>query len=163
MRVVLFSLLCLTGAASAQEQVFEISEVEICLAGHVVDKRSCIGKAAAHCSQNSLGGETSFGMGGCLEKELIYWDAALNSAYLALIEQVRQIDADAEKNEWRVAKQVPALRKAQRAWIAYRDATCEYEYATWSGGTGGGPALLSCLMTLTGEQALRLQARLEER
>ena len=29
------------------------------------------------------------------------------------------------------------LKKAQRAWIAYRDAQCEAEYAKWDGGSGG--------------------------
>ena len=45
----------------------------------------------------------------------------------------------------------------QRAWIGWRDATCDYERAQWGGGTGGGPATVACLMRLTGEQALYLE------
>jgi uncharacterized protein YecT (DUF1311 family) len=51
-----------------------------------------------------------------------------------------------------------ALKNMQRAWIAYRDATCDYERSHWGGGTGGGPATVSCLMYMTAEQALYLEA-----
>ena len=46
----------------------------------------------------------------------------------------------------------------QRAWIAYRDARCGYEYSLWQGGTGGGPASVACYMEVTGEQALYLES-----
>jgi uncharacterized protein YecT (DUF1311 family) len=56
-----------------------------------------------------------------------------------------------------------ALRDMQRAWIGFRDATCAFERAYWGGGTGGGGtggglAQVSCLMQMTGEQALYLKA-----
>ena len=41
------------------------------------------------------------------------------------------------------------LRKAQRAWIIYRDAQCEAEYNKWGGGSGGPAAHLACLLHLT--------------
>ena len=37
------------------------------------------------------------------------------------------------------------LQKAEKAWVAYRDAACEAEYALWGGGTGGPPAQLACV------------------
>jgi uncharacterized protein YecT (DUF1311 family) len=46
------------------------------------------------------------------------------------------------------------LRKAERAWVAYRDASCDAEYRLWDGGTGGPPALLACL---DGETRRRLE------
>ena len=45
----------------------------------------------------------------------------------------------------------------QRAWIAFRDARCNWEAALWQGGTGAGPAQLSCLMVETGRQTMALQ------
>ena len=37
------------------------------------------------------------------------------------------------------------LQKAERAWVAYRDAACAAEYGLWGGGTGGPPAQLACI------------------
>jgi uncharacterized protein YecT (DUF1311 family) len=56
-----------------------------------------------------------------------------------------------------------ALREMQRAWIAWRDAACDYEVSQWGGGTGGGPAWSQCAMQMTGEQALALEERLAQR
>jgi uncharacterized protein YecT (DUF1311 family) len=44
----------------------------------------------------------------------------------------------------------------QRAWIEFRDKACTYEAALWQGGTGQGPAAISCLMEQTARQALSL-------
>jgi len=53
--------------------------------------------------------------------------------------------------------QAEALRDMQRAWIAFRDATCTYEASQWSGGTGQGPAYEGCVMRMTAEQTLYLE------
>ena len=37
------------------------------------------------------------------------------------------------------------LQTAERAWIAYRDATCKAEKSLWNGGTGGNPAYVACM------------------
>jgi uncharacterized protein YecT (DUF1311 family) len=47
------------------------------------------------------------------------------------------------------AKAAENLRKAQRAWITYRDAQCGAEYDKWDGGSGGPAAHLDCLYRLT--------------
>jgi uncharacterized protein YecT (DUF1311 family) len=47
------------------------------------------------------------------------------------------------------AKATENLKKAQRAWIIYRDAQCDAEYAKWDGGSGGPSAHLQCLYSLT--------------
>ena len=60
--------------------------------------------------------------------------------------------SDPERNTAAVA-----LRAMQRAWIGFRDATCDYERSLWGGGTGGGPATAACLMRMTGEQTLYLE------
>jgi uncharacterized protein YecT (DUF1311 family) len=36
------------------------------------------------------------------------------------------------------------LQKAERLWVAYRDAACDAEYNLWNGGTGGPPAAMAC-------------------
>ncbi|MCU1331560.1 MAG: hypothetical protein JWM08_552 [Candidatus Angelobacter sp.] len=64
--------------------------------------------------------------------------------------------ADAELNHiYKLAfkgldpKQADNLKKAQRAWIIYRNAQCDAEYAKWDGGSGGPAAHLGCLVRLT--------------
>lgn len=53
----------------------------------------------------------------------------------------------------------PALVKAQLAWLAWRDAQCALEGAAQAGGgTLEGLYVLSCMETLTKEQADRLEA-----
>ncbi len=46
-------------------------------------------------------------------------------------------------------KETENLKKAQRAWVMYRDAQCDAEYAKWGGGSGGPAAHLGCLVRLT--------------
>jgi len=64
--------------------------------------------------------------------------------------------ADAELNHvYKLAfkglnpKEAYNLKKAQRAWVIYRDAQCNAEYAKWDGGSGGPAAHLGCLYRLT--------------
>ncbi len=47
------------------------------------------------------------------------------------------------------AVSVPALEAAQAAWLAYRDAQCEYVGSTFGGGSGTGIAITSCRIELT--------------
>ena len=63
-------------------------------------------------------------------------DAELNRTYKLAF---KGLDARAAEN----------LKKAQHAWILYRDAQCNVEYAKWGGGSGGPAAHLDCLYRLT--------------
>ena len=103
------------------------------------------------------GGYSTYGMGGCISREIDYWDARLNAAYKEAMKSAKQADKDNGAGTNGPQSQAVALRDMQRAWIPYRDAACLWEYSKWGGGTGGGPASASCLMTLTGEQALVLE------
>jgi uncharacterized protein YecT (DUF1311 family) len=72
----------------------------------------------------------------CFDREYKNADAELNRIYKLAF---TGLDAKAADN----------LRKAQRAWIVYRDAQCDAEYAKWGGGSGGPAAHLACLLRLT--------------
>jgi uncharacterized protein YecT (DUF1311 family) len=69
--------------------------------------------------------------------------------------------ADAALNEqWRRMPHSAALQRAQKAWLAWRDAECEAEnYAT--GGNEQEAARLSCLADLTDQRAKQLSANYE--
>ena len=157
MRAPLLALALLAGPAAAQDIDYSDTVTAECLAKaeEYDDKRACIGRSANLCME-APGGSSTYGMGGCLDGELSFWDALLNENYRARMAQAKS--ADAAETQDHLAIQAEALRDMQRAWITFRDAACDYERSQWGGGTGGGPATLACLMQLTGEQALRLGA-----
>lgn len=145
--------------AAAQDLVFDISHTLACLdrAGGSRDaQEDCIGRSAEACMNATDMGSSTVGMGGCLDREYRYWDDRLNRSYQRLMAEERAFDAEYGDLPG-AASRAEALRAMQRAWIPFRDATCDYERSWWGGGTGGGPATASCLMRMTGEQTLYLE------
>ena len=118
---------------------------------------ACIGLSSSACMNTELGG-TTVGMGGCLDAEWQLWDRMLNQNYQLRMAEAKQIDAEMRDIGATVPSQASALRAMQRAWITFRDASCDYERSKWGGGTGGGPATVACWLELTGQQALALAA-----
>ena len=154
------ALVVMGGGAHAQDLQYSPQATSNCLQQAPAsgeDPRRCIGRSAMTCTEATGDGSTTVGMGYCWEQELNDWDTHLNKVYQYALGLARDRD-----NEMRdVGSSVPSLettlRDAQRAWITWRDATCDFEMAQWGGGTGGGPALLACLTRVTGEQALYLE------
>jgi uncharacterized protein YecT (DUF1311 family) len=103
---------------------------------------SCIGAVANACAATPEGQSTP-GMIDCSARELAVWDERLNKAYRD------SIAAAAPKLR-------EALRQAQRAWIAYRDARCALPALENADGTIVGPLTSACLMEATARQALWL-------
>jgi uncharacterized protein YecT (DUF1311 family) len=160
LRAVLCMLAFCPGVALGQEMAFDPAPTEACLAAAPADIASCIGHAADACMQENPQGETTMGMGFCLSQEWEWWDARLNAAYGALMERHARSDAELKAEGVETALVAEALREAQRAWIAFRDASCDYERAQRGGGTGGGPATAACLMRHTGVRTLELEGRI---
>lgn len=155
-RLAFAALLLLPLPAAAQDIRFDAAVIDACLArGGWED---CIGSAADACMAASPGGETTIVSNGCLEREFAWWDKELNAAYQRLIAEMQRRDAD--RWDAQQPSQEDAARDMQRAWIAFRDATCNFEVLGWWGGTGANGAWMSCQMRLTGEQALYLQSAL---
>jgi uncharacterized protein YecT (DUF1311 family) len=164
MRVCVPVLVLSCGGALAQDLPFSAEPIEACLgaAQSLVEKQACIGAGAAACI-DTPDGYTTVGMGFCYRHEASYWDDRLNTAFAALMSFERALKAEIEGLGGFAPDAPNALRNMQRAWIGYRDATCAYEYSTWGGGTGGGPANAACLMTETARQAIVLERRLSDR
>ena len=150
--LVVFALM--SGPALAQDLTFDHIGTEECLinTGHSGNKVDCIGASASSCMQQP-GGDSTYGMGFCLDGETQYWDRMLNEVYQQLRAVMQMSDAELPDD---LAVQADTLRDMQRAWINYRDARCGHEASLWQGGTGASPAFIQCMMQLTAEQALYL-------
>lgn len=140
--------------AAAQDLIFSPRATESCLASGA-DFRDCIGLSAQACINDTPGGYATAAMSGCFYRELDWWDARLNTSYGFAVRHAKQFDRD---NGGFGPSQEEALREMQRAWIIFRDRTCDYERSQWGGGTGGGPAAAECLMRETAEQTWYIES-----
>ena len=158
MVAVLLAVMGIDGAAVAQELRYSDDATLECIsqAGTLAEQRACIGVSANVCINATPDGQTTYGMGGCLELELRFWDDILNINYQKGRNRARAMDSEMQQPGTNLPSLDQALRDMQRAWIPYRDATCDFERGQWGGGTGAGPAMLACMLRLTGEQALYL-------
>ncbi|MBS8226553.1 DUF1311 domain-containing protein [Vannielia litorea] len=149
------------GPLAAQELSFHPMITEECeeQRPELSEREQCIGWAANACMENTQGGGSTMGMNGCLDAEWQYWDTRLNQHYKEAMARAKAFDVDMATRENGLLSAADSLRDMQRAWIAFRDAKCDFVRSQWSGGTGQGPAMLSCLMQETGRQALWLQVQ----
>jgi uncharacterized protein YecT (DUF1311 family) len=159
--VVLASVVFPLGAL-AQDLPFTPEATEACLAAADVAPADCIGASAGVC-MDSPDGYTTVGMSMCLGKEVAYWEDRLNAAYGTLLAMEEAVEADLRAIGSSAPSPAEALGAMQSAWIAFRDASCLYEYSQWGGGTGGGPAGADCTMRMTGAQALMLESLIFDR
>jgi len=136
---------CLPAAAPAQE--VDPAIVTDCLAhalpGEVAPR--CLGAAANACQ--AAGHETTLGISACIQAETAAWDAHLNDQYRALRAELAAQEPDL----------TTALRDAQRAWIAFRDAQCALDYARWQGGSIRTIVAANCMMTMTAQRTIELR------
>ncbi len=84
----------------------------------------------------------------CARRDHEFWDGLLNDAYQQVI---ARSDTTREEN----------LRAAQRAWITYRDLTCDMEAADYAGGSIQPMIRLGCQTRLTERRARDLETYLQ--
>ncbi len=89
----------------------------------------------------------------CAEQEWQAADAALNAAYRVAM----AVLADAGRIGASDPPETERLKKAQRAWIAYRDLACESAGWAMRGGSAEPLLIYSCLARLTGERTAELR------
>jgi uncharacterized protein YecT (DUF1311 family) len=91
---------------------------------------------------------STFEMQACADRDFQKADAALNAAYKRALDKIQQRGDQPAPYDSKAYD--AALRAAQRAWIAYRDADCNGVVPfEWGGGTGTGAAVLGCLTDKT--------------
>ncbi len=95
----------------------------------------------------------------CLSELLKQEDAELNRVYKLAMASIDKADyvPDAERGNWKTT-----LQKAQRAWIAFKEADCgELILFEWWGGTGAGIASMACTIDQTRSRYRDLKSRYE--
>jgi uncharacterized protein YecT (DUF1311 family) len=103
---------------------------------------SCIGVIAEPC-QSEPGGASTLGIAQCYDRETAVWDERLNQNYKKRLDDAEPAYRD-------------ALKKMQRAWIAYRDAKCG-SISVGQEGSIAVPMTASCLLDETARQAIFLE------
>jgi uncharacterized protein YecT (DUF1311 family) len=131
------------GNEAAMQQCLEGAREGASDAGLTVGqtRATCIGSVTQACIDASQTQSTA-DMAACSGRERAVWDAMLNAAYEALREAFDET-------------QRTALRDAQRAWIAYRDANCALWHGLSDGTIRQNPAA-GCLSDMTARRALEL-------
>jgi uncharacterized protein YecT (DUF1311 family) len=92
--------------------------------------------------------QTQAEMNVCAAQEFRRTDARLNTVYQKL---VKTLDANRRVK----------LRAAQRAWLAYRDAQCDFEASASEGGSMQPLELASCKSNATKERIAQFQQELD--
>jgi len=106
-------------------------------------ERRCLFALVADPCSKSKAGQTGHGSAECFRIEQEIWDELLNENFRALREAL-----DDEQKE--------KLRDMQRAWIAYRNTTCEFYYHKIQG-TMATSMTAACLARETARRALLLK------
>lgn len=149
-------LTCLAAAPlSAQSMDDSTSIVQSCFMSAPVGASypECLGRASNHCQMQPGGGST-MGMVTCIQAETAAWDVLLNNEYKTTQAANKQADA---LGQGAGISRVIALRDAQRAWIAFRDADCTARYALWQDGTIRSVVAANCVMTMTAARTIALR------
>lgn len=143
--------LALAAPAAAQDSTVDPHRIDRCLGAHPDWPMLCAGREADACVER-YGGGSDMVVSACLGAEAEVWDESLNAAYSDVMALARA------RQTWDGPLYQPnsltdALRGMQRAWIAYRDATCDHALALVAPfGSAAGPAGTECTMRETARQ-----------
>ncbi len=147
-------LLLVSGAAMAQAEFeptpAERNSIAQCIARTASERElkqmaDCIGVAATPCVDAP--DANTFSLVACHMREQKIWDERLNVWY-------GEAQARLKDN----ASASAALKDAQRAWIAFRDAKCGFWAKRYEGGTFASVAAGDCIRETTGLRALEMRA-----
>lgn len=89
-------------------------------------------------------------------------DVALNTVYGEVVAAMRATDTELKETSPDLAGAEAALKKAQRAWIGYRDAHCETAGFQARGGSMEPMLVSGCMAELTRQRTTELKALLGE-
>jgi len=153
--LMIVTLVCMPQIVAAQELRIDPQLVRSCFATTKIGAMypPCLGQASGQC-QTQPGGSTTIGITDCILAETREWDAILNEQYQATQAHAAEMDTAVPSS---MMDRSDALRDAQRAWIAFRDADCGARYAMWQDGTIRTIVGANCQMTMTAQRAIELR------
>ncbi|MEY9780236.1 lysozyme inhibitor LprI family protein [Sinorhizobium fredii] len=105
--------------------------------------------------------ETQMDLNMCADQEYQAADADLNKAYRKAIAAMQETDKELGGIDAAYVGAVEALKKAQRAWIGYRDGQCELAGFEARGGSMEPMLVSGCLAELTRKRTAELKELLE--
>ncbi|OAP43336.1 hypothetical protein AU381_27500 [Sinorhizobium glycinis] len=97
----------------------------------------------------------------CADQEYQAADAELNKIYREAIAAMQETDKELGAIDVAYVGAVEALKKAQRAWIGYRDGQCELAGFEARGGSMEPMLVSGCLAELTRKRTAELKELLE--
>lgn len=117
----------------------------------------CLSLPAAAQTLDCANAQTQIDMNQCAVRDWQIADAELNAAYKRVMAVLKANDARLDP----IYQGGPvALRDAQRAWITFRDKTCEAEGFAMRGGSAESLLVANCLRHLTEERIGHLHGML---
>lgn len=141
-------LLCCTTGLQAQDRQASASETRLirdCAAQHVEDgegEGACAFRLVADPCVEKDG--SNLGTANCYRMEEAIWDQLLNENYKSLMDSIEDRQ-DQDK-----------LKDMQRAWLAYRDTTCDFYWHKIHGSMAV-PMSAACRLRETARRALLLK------
>lgn len=158
MRIFPFTLLAIVAlahpvVAAEPEVTADAAALRACVDGAENDPRSCIETIVTPCLDTLA--DSGRGINGCYDREASAWDRLLNENYRVALKDAQSDDVDAGETGGEPGA-AAALKTAQRAWIAFRDAECGRLYARNMEGTIRFTVHAACQNRLTAERAIDL-------
>lgn len=154
-------VLCQSGTALADDAETLAARyaawIEACIAGADFGTMGdCKGALATPCMEAEEAGYSTLGMVFCAAAETTVWDRHLNEEYRKTLAWAEALDESDRETFPEFARRVETLRAAQRAWIVFRDAECDLDYAVWGAGSMRQIAGSSCMMEMTADRVVDL-------
>ena len=117
--------------------------------------------AAQDWDCNDMANLPQLGLNMCTYQDYERADRALNVVWPKAVQWAREIDQSTREWQPQLAIAEESLRKAQRAWIDYRDGHCETEGMTAAGGSMQPMLVSGCKASLTRKRTEELLLLLE--
>ena len=97
----------------------------------------------------------------CASRDYQAADEALNAVYRKALTAAQETDRQIREYDENAVGAVDALKKAQRAWIPYRDGQCAFAGFAARGGSMEPMLISGCLAELTAKRTEELKATME--
>ena len=110
-------------------------------------------KAAQAQDVDCAKAEAAADMTSCAEQDWKAADVELNAAYKSAVAVMKGIDANLDASDQGAAI---VLRDGQRAWVPFRDATCDAEGWAFHGGSAEPMVIYACRARVTAARAEEL-------